>query len=134
MTQANEKAPLHWRKVLKRTNDQLLFAEDLGPVGTKVDVDIVDSAIEKVKNEDGLTEMPVLQFAGAKKRLALNRTNCKSLEKICDTPDIHSWRGLITLVVVRTKVGPDEVDAIRIAPKRPEPKKKQAPKQETTDA
>lgn len=121
---AQPKAPLHWRRVLKRTNDQLLFAEDIGPVGTKIDVEIVDSATEKVKNEDGLTEMPVIMFAGAKKRLALNRTNSKSLEKICDTPDIHAWRGMITLVVVRTKVGPDEVDAIRIAPKRPAPKQK----------
>lgn len=126
MTQPAEttKTALHWRRVLKRTNDQLLFAEDLGPPGTKVDVDIVDTGIEKVKNEDGLTEMPVVSFAGAKKRLALNRTNCKTLEKICDTPDIHSWRGMITLVVVRTKVGPDEVDAIRIAPKRPAAKVK----------
>lgn len=125
MTQATEtKPPLHWRRVLKRTNDQLLFAEDIGPVGTKIDVEIVDTGVEKVKNEDGLTEMPVLSFAGAKKRLALNRTNSKSLEKLCDTPDIHSWRGMITLVVVRTKVGPDEMDAIRIAPKRPTPKVK----------
>lgn len=118
------KAPLHWRKILRRTNEQLLFAEDIGPPGTKIDVEIVDSGIEKVKNEDGLTEMPVVSFAGAKKRLALNRTNCKTLEKINDTPDINAWRGPITLVVVRTKVGPDEVDAIRIAPKRPAPKAK----------
>ena len=116
------KAPIHWRKVLKRTNDQHLFSEDLGPNGTKIDVEIVDSAIEKIKNEDGLTEMPVLMFAGAKKRLFLNRTNCKTLEKLCDTPDINQWRGPITLVVVRTKVGPEEMDAIRIAPKRPAPK------------
>lgn len=124
MTQTAEKSPIHWRKVLKRTNDQLLFAEDLGPPGTKVDVEIVDSGIEKVKNEDGLTEMPVVMFAGAKKRLALNRTNCKTIEKLCGTPDINAWRGPITLVVVRTKVGPEEMDAIRIAPNRPAPKVK----------
>lgn len=120
MTQeATQKTPVHWRKVLKRTNDRHLFSEDLGPAGTKIDVEIVDSTVEKIKNEDGLTEMPVVMFAGAKKRLFLNRTNCKTLEKICDTPDINLWRGPITLVVVRTKVGPEEMDAIRIAPKRP---------------
>lgn len=125
MTQdSQQKTALHWRKVLKRTNDQLLFSEDIGPVGTKIDVEIVDSGIEKVKNEDGLTEMPCVSFAGARKRLALNRTNCKTLEKLCGTPDINGWRGPITLVVVQVKVGPEETEAIRIAPRRPERKAK----------
>jgi hypothetical protein len=113
------KQPLHWRRVLKRTNADYLFAEDIGEAGTKVDVVIVDSSTDKLKNEDGLTEMPVLSFDGKKKRLALNRTNCKVMEKICETPDINAWRGPITLLVIRTKIAGEDMDVIRIAPKRP---------------
>jgi hypothetical protein len=114
-----QKMPTHWRKILVRTNKHLLFAEDIGPVGSKVDVEIVDTMIEKVKNEDGLSDMPALSFAGAKKRLALNKTNCTTLSKICDTQDPNLWRGWVTLVVVSTKIAGEPTDAIRIAPKRP---------------
>lgn len=125
MTQdTQQKAPLHWRRVLKRTNADYLFAEDIGDPGTKVDVDVIDSSTDKLKNEDGLTEMPVLSFDGKKKRLALNRTNCKVMEKICGTPDINGWRGPITLLVIRTKIAGDDMDVIRIAPKRPAGKAK----------
>src|SRR5687767_8373619 len=99
-TETPAKLPTHWRKILVRTNKHMLFAEDLGPVGTKVDVEIVDTTIEDMKNEDGVSKMPALTFAGAKKRLALNKTNSKTLEKICETPDPNLWRGWITLVVV----------------------------------
>ena len=125
-----QKPPIHWRKAHKRLNEHLLFAEDIGPVGTKVDVEVVDSAIEKVKGEDGVKEMPVIAFAGAKKRLGLNVGNSKTMETLCDTPDVHSWRGPITLVVIRrqyfdqkTKQN-QETDAICIANKRPTPKAK----------
>lgn len=129
MTQDNEqtgrpKLPTHWRRILVRTNKHMLFAEDLGPVGTKVDVEIVATTIEDVKNEDGISKMPALTFAGAKKRLALNKTNSKTMEKICETPDPNLWRGWITLVVVSTKIAGEPTDAIRIAPKRPAPKVK----------
>ena len=60
--------------------------------------------ISYVTNEDGISKMPALSFAGAKKRLALNKTNAKTMEKICDTPDPNLWRGWITLVVVSTKI------------------------------
>jgi hypothetical protein len=122
---AQSKPTLHWRKVHKRLNEHLLFAEDIGPVGTKVDVEIVDSGVEKVKGEDGAKDMPWIAFAGKKKRLALNVGNSKALETLTDTPDVFSWRGPITLVVVRTKYFDQktremqETDAIRIAPRRP---------------
>lgn len=115
----------HWRKVTGRMNDHLLFAEDLGPVGTKVDVEVVDSGVFKVKGEDGEKDMVWLGFAGKKKRLGLNVSNNKSMEAITGSPDFMTWRGLITLVVVRTKYydaklkGMTETDAIRIAPERP---------------
>ena len=129
MTQDSQAKPFtHWRTAHKRLNAHLLFAEDIGPVGTKIDVDVTDAVIEKVKGEDGMSEMPILTFAGKKKRLGLNVGNSKIMETLCSTPDVHSWRGPITLVVIRrqyydqkTKQN-QETDAIVIANKRPNAK------------
>lgn len=134
MTQDPQAKPFtHWRTAHKRLNAHLLFAEDIGPVGTKVDVEIVDAVIEKVKGEDGIKEMPILTFAGAKKRLGLNVGNSKTVETLCGTPNVHEWRGWITLVVFRrqyfdqkTKQN-QETDAILVANKRPAPKQKAQP-------
>lgn len=116
------KLPTHWRKILTRTNKHMLFSEDLGPVGTKVDVEISEVTIEKVRNEDGISEMPSLSFAGAKKRFGLNKGNCKTMTKLCGTEDPNQWGGAITLVVVSEKIAGEPTDCIRIAPKRPTPK------------
>lgn len=129
--EAKPKLPNHWRKILTRTNKHMLFAEDIGPVGTKVDVEISEVTIEKVKNEDGLSEMPSLSFFGAKKRFGLNKGNCRTMKKLCgDSDDPNTWGGWVTLVVVSEKIAGEPMDVIRIAPKRPEPKKaKQAQQQ-----
>lgn len=113
------KLPNHWRKILTRTNKHMLFSEDIGPVGTKVDVEISEVTIEKVRNEDGISEMPSLSFTGAKKRLGLNKGNSKTMSKICGTDDPNQWGGWITLVVVSEKIAGEPTDVIRIAPKRP---------------
>jgi hypothetical protein len=118
------KLPTHWRKILTRTNKHMLFSEDIGPVGTKVDVEISEVTIEKVRNEDGITEMPSLSFAGAKKRLGLNKGNCKTMTKLCGTDDPNQWGGWITLVVISEKIAGEPTDVIRLAPKRPVPKQK----------
>ena len=116
------KLPTHWRKILTRTNKHMLFCEDLGPVGTKVDVEISDVTIEKVRNEDGISEMPALSFSGAKKRFGCNKGNSKTMAKLCGTEDPNQWGGWITLVVVSEKIAGEPTDCIRIAPKRPAPK------------
>jgi hypothetical protein len=132
MTQDAQAKPFtHWRTAHKRLNAHLLFAEDIGPVGTKVDVEVIDAVLEDVKGEDGATKMPILTFAGAKKRLGLNVGNSKIMETLCGTPNVHEWRGWITLVVFRRKYYDQktsqnqETDAILIFNKRPAPKVKQ---------
>jgi hypothetical protein len=120
------KLPNHWRKILTRTNKHMLFSEDIGPVGTKVDVEISEVTIEKVRNEDGITEMPSLSFTGAKKRFGCNKGNSKVMSKLCGSEDPNTWGGWITLVVISEKIGGEPTDVIRIAPKRPEPKKPKA--------
>lgn len=123
--QPENAGPNHWRHVLRRANEHMLFAEDVGPVGTKVNVEIVDSGVLAVKSRSGSESMPWIGFRGKKKKLGLNRTNCKVLETLCGTPDWVKWRGAVTLVVIRTRA-PDrdsgqmiETDAIRVAPERP---------------
>jgi hypothetical protein len=118
-------AEIHWRKVHKRKNANMLFAEDLGPPGTKAHVEIVDSGVAEVASIDGKKEMPWISFRGKQKKLGLGITNCKTMESICGTPIVQRWRGWITLVVVRityydqqTKRN-EQTDAIRIAPQRP---------------
>lgn len=116
----------HWRNVHRRKNVHLLFAEDIG--GRPVDVEIVDSGVEKVSGakKGDEKEMPWLAFAGKQKRLALNVTNCKTMTTITGSPVIEQWRGWIRLIVVKTDyydqmTGKTEsTDAIRIAPQRPE--------------
>lgn len=117
--------PHHWRHILRRANEDFLFAEDIGPKGSTVAVEIVDSGVGAVKTRSGSEPMPWVGFRGKKKKLGLNRTNCKTLETLCGTPDYMKWRGWVTLVVIRTRT-PDrdsgemiETDAIRLAGQRP---------------
>lgn len=123
--QPDNAGPNHWRHVLRRANEHMLFAEDIGPKGSHVAVEIVESGVGSVKTRSGSEAMPWVGFKGKKKRLGLNRTNCKTLETLCGTPDYMKWRGWVTLIVIRTRA-PDrdsgemiETDAIRIAPQRP---------------
>ena len=120
----------HWRTVHKRMNENLLFAEDLGGLGGKVDVEIVDSGVAMVKGSDDSKNMPWIAFRGVdgkpkQKRLALNVTNSKTMQSIAATGVIEQWRGWITLVVVITTYFDqktkqmEKTEAIRIAPKRP---------------
>lgn len=128
--QQRSPAVTHWRKVHKRKNDHLLFAEDIGPVGSSVDVEIIDSGVITVEGADDKKPMPWLAFAGksgkpGQKRLALNVTNCKTMQSLAGTGAIEHWRGWVTLLVVETTYydqatkKKETTDAIRIAPKRP---------------
>jgi hypothetical protein len=139
MAQQQQQKPAHWREVNKRMNAHLLFAEDIGPVGTKVDVDVVGTTVEKVKGEDGDKEMILLAFAGKKKKLGCNTGNCKAMETMNGSPDWQVWRGPITLVVVRTKYFDQktrvmmETDAIRIHNERPRGKSSSSAKRGAPD-
>ena len=117
----------HWRDLHKRKNDGLLFAEDIGPPGSTLDVEIKDSGVVQVSDGESVKPMPWIGTgkAGGKK-LGLNVTNCKAMETLTGTADYRQWRGWITLVVVRVSY-PDrkskqklETDAIRIGPRRPQ--------------
>lgn len=124
--QSKQPAPESWRDIIRRTNTHLLFSEDLGPPGTKVDVEIVDSGRTTVTGQDGEQSTKVwLEFRGKKKKLAIGAEIAKVLDSIFGTDNHHAWRGWVTLVVVRIKVTDMktkmrlEQNAIRIAPEQP---------------
>lgn len=130
-----------WRKIHRRKNEDLLFAEDLGGFGCAPrDLEIIDSGVRVVSDGDTKKEMPWLAFKGAKKVLALNVTNCKIMTTLSGTGEIEKWRGPITLIVVRTKYQDRltgqrmETDAIRIAPERPRVASRGAKEERKSDA
>lgn len=122
---ATDKAKPHWRTVIKRMDPAYLYAEDLGGPGTKVDVEIIDAGKGTLKNPGGAKETIVLTFRGAKKKLGLNATMCKTLTGICGSDHWGDWRGWITLVVLHKRMRDptteeiEDLDVIRIAPARP---------------
>jgi hypothetical protein len=132
---AQQSAPVEsWRDVIRRKNTHLLFSEDLGPPGTKVDVEIVNSGRTSVTGQDGKKSEKVwLEFRGKKKKLAIGATIAKTLDSIFGTDNHYAWRGWITLVVLRIKVTDMdtgarlEQNAIRVAPDQPKGKRSGPP-------
>lgn len=147
MSQQQTKAPPveSWRDVIRRKNTHLLFSEDLGPPGTKVDVEIIGSGRTKVTGQDGKdTEKVVLEFRGAdgrpkKKKLAIGAEVSKVLDSIFGTDNHYAWRGWVTLYVTRIKVFDQklraslEQNAIRIMPEQPKGKPRVARNVESID-
>lgn len=116
-----------WRTIHRRLNTDMIYAEDLGG-RSRIDVEIVDSGITKLRQRSGPPkEMPWLAFKGAKKRLGLGATMCKTMTTMTGTRIVERWRGWITLIVIKTTYRDQDTgqvettDAIRIAPKRPRP-------------
>lgn len=142
-TDTTQTVATRWREVHKRMNKDMLFAEDIGPPGTKIDVEIIDSGVADVIGSDGGGKMPYLRFRGKKgpsKKFGLNPGNCKRMETIAGTDVVQQWRGWVTLVVVRAEYTDRktkeryETSAIRVAPKRPAGKQsEQAAPQPTPD-
>jgi hypothetical protein len=115
----------HWRQVIRRANPDFLYAEDLGPPGTKLDVEVTSAKPGKVKNPGESKDVIVLTFKGKQKKLGIGAAGCKAMRKLTGTDDWDGWRGWITLVVIHTEYFDsstqqrEETDAIRIAPQRP---------------
>jgi hypothetical protein len=137
-----ESAPVEsWRDVIRRKNTHLLFSEDLGPPGTKVDVEIVNSGKTIVTGQDGETSEKVwLEFRGKKKKLAIGATIAKVLDSMFGTDNHYAWRGWVTLVVLRIKVQDKatksrlEQNAIRIAADPPRGKSSSSQQRDTKPA
>lgn len=93
---------------------EYLFAHDLA--GREVVLTIASIGVEVLTGSGGKTaRKPVASFVGKTKRLALNRTNCKTLVQLTGSKNTDDWAGVsIVVYPTTTQMGPDMVDCIRI--------------------
>ena len=107
----------HWKKL---TNPNYLGAYAFNPGEEKI-VTIDHVVQEEVTGQEGKTSVCIVAYLVNEKPLILNKTNCKAISKLLNTPYIEEWAGhKITLAVQRIKAfGDDNVDAVRVKPKLP---------------
>jgi hypothetical protein len=80
----------HWKKL---TNPEYLGAYSLDD-GKDIVLTIKTIAREMVTGEAGKKEeCTVARFLEPQKPMILNKTNCKTIEKIYKTPYIEEWQG-----------------------------------------
>lgn len=106
----------HWKTFLDK---EWLYAYDLD--GKDVTVTIEKVVGGTVIGEGGKeSKKPVVHFVGAKKKLALNISNGKTIERLYGS-DVRAWAGKkVTLYPTKAKFGSEMVDCIRIRPKVPD--------------
>lgn len=89
-------------------------------------VRVTISAARTVTFKDGSAKL-VLSFEGARKGLALNRTNLRAVIRALATSETDRWVGqAITLQLQTAQFGGQDVDAVRVAAP-PEPPPPSAP-------
>ena len=108
--------PTHWKKL---TNPNYLgaYAFEQGEEKTGT-IDYVKA--EMVKGADGKEEECIVCHFREKdlKPLILNKTNCKTISKLYNTPYIENWAGKkITMCVKQVKAFGDVTDAVRVKSK-----------------
>ena len=106
----------HWKKL---TNPNYLGAYAFDPGEEKI-VMIESVGQEEVIGQEGKTSSCIVAHLFDEKPLILNKTNCKAISKLLNTPYIEEWAGhRITLTVQKVKAFGEETDAVRIKPKLP---------------
>ena len=117
MSENQQKPVTHWKKL---TNQKYLGSHDLQP-GQEVKITIEKIVKEIVKDQNGKDgECIVAYIKGTAKPMILNKTNCKIITKIYDTPYIEEWVGKsIIIYSAKVKVAGDVVDALRVKQVKP---------------
>lgn len=107
----------HWKAL--QDEKPWLYAHDLG--GRDVTVEIESVTAGEIVGEQGKkSRKPIAAFVGAKKRLALNATNCKTIAQLAGSNAVEDWIGMaITLYPTTTTWGGQTVDCIRVRNKAP---------------
>lgn len=102
-------------------------AWDLGGREVTVVIERVEAGILENKQAKKRDKAPILYLRGAKKPLALNKTNAKTIAGLYGN-NTDAWIGKsITIYPTRTTFGPDEVDCIRVRPQVPKGKAEDMP-------
>ena len=107
----------HWKKL---TNPNYIGAHDLQP-GQELKLTIESVSQEMIKGMDGKEEMAIVaRIKGAKKPMILNKTNCKIISKIHDTPYIEQWSGKdIIIYSAKVRAFGEMVEALRVKNQKP---------------
>jgi hypothetical protein len=107
----------HWKKLMDAKD--MLYAFDLD--GRDVTVTITRVIGGELTGEQGRkTKKPIAHLAGTPKKLALNATNCTTIEQLTGTSDYEKWVGVrVTLFPTTTNFGGKTVDCIRVRPYPP---------------
>ena len=111
-----EQDKTHWKKLV---NPDYLGSYSLDG-GRDKTVTIKSVKNEMITGADGKKEECTVAYLQNEKPMILNRTNCKAISKIYDTPFIEDWAGKkITLYIAKVKAFGEVVDALRIRPEAP---------------
>lgn len=105
----------HWKK--------LVNPKYIGAYCVENDITVTITAVvrETVKGENGKEEECTVAYLQDQKPFILNRTNCKTITKIYNTPYIEDWAGKdITIYPTTTRVAGETVECLRIRPTKPE--------------
>lgn len=111
---------MDYRKMFdpNEANKDFMFSVDLND--REHTVEIVKVEAGALTGENGRkTKKPVLSFKGARKKLAINKTNGKIIAKLYGK-DCDAWVGKrITIYPTTTNFGGETVDCIRVKPHVP---------------
>lgn len=106
----------HWKKL---TNPNYLGSYAFDPGEEKI-VTIDYVCQESVIGSEGRSDSCIVAHLKDEKPLILNKTNCKAISKLLNTPYIEEWAGhRITLTVQKVKAFGEDTDAVRVKPKLP---------------
>lgn len=101
----------HWKKLI---NPDYIGTYSL-PEGNDMNVTIKEVVRELVTGTAGKKEECTVAHLVDNKPFILNRTNCKSIQKITGTPYIEEWTGVtITVYQAITKLKGEDVECLRI--------------------
>ena len=110
-------AKTHWKKLI---NLDYLGAYALEE-GEDLTLTIDNVRQETVTGNNGKKEQcMVCHFKEDVKPFIVNRTNAKTITKVCGSPYLEDWRGhAITLYADTTRLGADIVECLRVRPFAP---------------
>jgi hypothetical protein len=97
------------------TGGEFLDAMDI--IGTPLSTLILDVRLETLENKrEGTTdEKPVVQLFGTPLRFILNKTNYKSITRVCGTPKTDQWKGRVIEIIAVPHPKSDSGYALRVS-------------------
>ena len=108
----------HWKRLI---NPDYLGAYSLDP-GKDMILTIRSVNREMITGTGGKQEeCTVCRWEENQKPMILNRTNCKTISKVCGSPYIEQWAGhRIQIYATTTRMAGETVECLRIRDKAPE--------------